>query len=107
MINWSLIEPDKAHQNLKQIVSTVRGGKNLPIGSLVLVQIVESSYHSENTEEWVYARIAKKPEGSMLFLYLTPDETQISTFEIGRVVPIPQNTLENHFIPDEILKVSN
>lgn len=106
-MGWSMMEPEKAHQNIKKITCEVRGTKNLKIGSLVLVQIKESRYHTENPKEWVYARIAKKPEGSMILLYLTPDESQLSTFELERVLPIQDNIIKSSFSHVDLLKVKS
>ena len=104
-VNWSMTEPEKAHQNIKQLVCSMRGTKNLPTGSLVIVQTSEGKFHSNAPRDWTYARIAEKPEGSMILVYLDPEESKVSTFSIERVIPIPQSILDKYFKNEELGEV--
>lgn len=115
MVYWSTISQESAIQYLYQAASSIRGVGRLPKGSLVLVR--ENDDNNDNHKKtqideeescvptWKYARIAGKAEGSLILLYLNPEESLIVSVEADKVIPVAPEMCTKFFLEEDPRKV--
>ena len=103
IVVWSTVPQESALQHLNQLASSIRGVGRLPRGSLVLVRVENNDSEKTTSLEdhkWVYGRVAGKAEGSLILLYLTPEESLVVSFEVDKVIPVAPEMCKKYFGED-------
>ena len=109
IVVWSTVPQESALQHLNQLASSIRGVGRLPRGSLVLVRVGNNDTEKTTSledDKWVYGRIAGKAEGSLVLLYLTPEESLVVSFEVDKVIPVAPEMCKKYFGEDNFSCVS-
>lgn len=81
-------------------------------GSLVLVRenndtLRKSSDETEDTKyRWRYARVAGNAEGSLLLLYLNPEESLVVSVEADKAIPVSPEMCSKFFLNGDVQSVS-
>lgn len=111
LVYWSTINSDSAVQQLHQTAASIRGARRLPRGSLVLIRIEENKQNildeNQSCDAWKFARIAGKAEGSLILLYLNPEESLVVSFEVDRVIPVSPEMCAKFFTADDCKTVKS
>ena len=106
IVQWSTLSANDCFREVKQTASSIRGVERLSSGSLVLIKVPEDlKIKSLEEEKWVYARVAGKADGSLILVYLDPHESNVSSFPYDRVIPVPTELLQKHFLKDNHTEV--
>ena len=110
-VYWTTLPDEDTLTEIKKTISTIRGVQDLPVGSLVLVNLEDDPMkkflgreHKQST--WVYGRLAGTiTKSCMTLVYLDPTESAVVSVSIDRVIPVAFEMIDKYLkkkMPSEL-----